>query len=916
MATKYVDANGREYVLVDKRGDTLTQIAVDYAGGYSNYKKLAAINNISNPDLIYMGQKIYLTSSGSSGSSGNSSTNSNKPIIKQFGLMSGEVNSDVLFATWDWSKSNTESYKVLWTYDTGNGVWFEGNNSTITVDPDAPSMARQSTYSVPANARRVQFKVKPVSKKKTVNNKETSYWEAQWSDVKTYTNATPLETPPVPNVEIDKYKLTATLDGLDIDATGIEFEVVKDNAAKVFRTGKAQIVTGHVSYSCTVDAGSEYKVRCRAYKGSDYSDWSAYSANEGAMPSAPGGITSIKATSKTSVYLAWEAVKSADFYDIEYTTKKRYFDSSDAVTQKTGIEDTHFELTGLETGQEYFFRVRAGRDEANDRSEWCEPKSIRIGDDPAAPTTWPSTTTAIRGEALNLYWIHNSADGSSQTHAELELTIGGTKYAYTLDTEAVENSIISYTPLSEDDREAGKTNSCQIKTGSYSEGTKILWRVRTAGVTLVYGEWSVQRAVDIYAPPNLDLSLTDSENNSVKTVTAFPIHIRGLAGPPTQAPLSYHVAITSTEIYETVDNAGNPRVVNRGEEVYSRHFDISTRLEQALSAGDIDLENNVTYILTVTVAMNSGLKAEASLEFNVAWEDVLYTPNAEIGIDTDAYTAMIRPFCMSHTCVNRVVEYANGVYTMTGETVGDVFGEIVPGAKTAFGQQVYLGTTVDGDEVYYYVSEVTEYADDVLLSVYRREFDGSFTELATGLKNGMFTTIIDPHPSLDYARYRIVATTKSTGAVSFYDPPGYPVGGHAIIVQWDEEWSSFETSEESSALEQPPWSGSLLKLPYNIKVSDNSQPDVELVKYVGRSHPIAYYGTQRGNTSTWSTVIPGSDKETLYALRRLQNWMGNVYVREPSGSGYWAHIKVSFSQSYDDLTIPVTLNVTRVEGGA
>lgn len=891
-----------KYVTVE-RGDTLSQIAVDYAGGYSKYKQLAAINNISNPDLIYVGQKIYLTSSGGSGLGSSTSTNSNKPTIKQFGLMSGEVNSDILFATWDWSKSNTESYKVMWTYDTGNGVWFEGSNTTITVDEDAPEMARQSTYSVPANARKVRFKVKPISKKKTVNNKETSYWEAQWSDVKTYTDATPLTTPEAPDVVIEKYKLTATLDGLDIDAAGIEFEIVKDNAASVFRTGKAQIVTGHASYSCTVDAGSEYKVRCRAYKGSDYSDWSAYSPNQGAMPSAPDSITSIKATSKTSVYLAWTAVKSADFYDIEYTTEKRYFDGSDGVSQKAGIEGTHFELTGLETGKEYFFRVRAGRNEANDRSAWCEPKSIRIGDDPAAPTTWSSTTTAVVGEALNLYWIHNSADGSSQTYAELELTIGGKTNTHTIKNDR-----------SEDDKD--KTSVYPIATTEYSEGTQILWRVRTAGVTLVYGEWSVQRTVDIYAPPTLDLSLTDSKLTPLQTVTAFPIYIRGLAGPNTQAPLSYHVTITSTEVYETVDNAGNPRVVNRGEEVYSQHFDISTRLEKELSAGDIDLENNVKYILACTVAMNSGLTAEASLEFGVTWEDMLYEPNAEIGIDTDAYTAMIRPYCMSTTYVNRVLKYENGVYTMTGETVGTVFGQIVPGAKTAFGQQVYFGTTVDGDDVYYYISEVVEYAKDVLLSVYRREFDGGFTELATGLSNGMFTTITDPHPSLDYARYRIVATTKSTGAVSFYDPPGYPVGGYAIIIQWDEEWSNFETSEESSALEQPPWSGSLLKLPYNIKVSDSNQPDVELVEYIGRPHPVAYYGTQRGTTSNWNTVIPASDKETIYALRRLSNWMGNVYVREPSGSGYWAHIKVSFSQSYDDLTVPVTLNVTRVEGGA
>lgn len=891
----------KTYVTVE-RGDTLTQIAVDYAGGYSKYKQLAAINNISNPNLIYVGQKIYLTKSGSSGSGGSSgsSANSNKPIIKQFGLQSNA--DDVLFATWDWSKSNTESYKALWTYDTGNGIWFEGSNSTITVDADAPEMARQSTFSVPANAHKVRFKVKPISKKKTVDNKETSYWEAQWSDVKIYTDATPLETPPVPSVEIDKYKLTAALDSLDIDATGIEFEVVKDNAAKSFRTGKAQIVTGHASYSCTIDAGSEYKVRCRAYKGSDYSDWSGYSNNEGALPAAPAGITSIKATSKTSVYLAWEGVKSATSYDIEYTTEKRYFEGSDGVSQKTGIEDTHFELTGLESGQEYFFRVRAVREGVEDRSAWCEPKSVRIGEKPAAPTTWSSTTTAVVGEALNLYWVHNAADGSSQTYAELELTIGDKTI-----TELIEND--------RSEEEKDKTSVYPIATTEYSEGTQILWRVRTAGVTLIYGEWSVQRTVDIYAPPTLDLSLTDSDGNSLETVTAFPIHIRALASPNTQAPLSYHVAITSNEVYETVDNAGNPRVVNRGEEVYSQHFDIRTSLEQMLSAGDLDLENNVTYTLTCVVSMNSGLKAESSLEFGVTWEDVFYEPNAEISIDADAYTAAIRPYCVERNVTRHVVTYSSGKYTVTDEIVENAYGTVRRGAKTASGQQVYTGVDAYGNSIYFCDVETVSPVEDILLSVYRREFDGGFTKLAEGLDNARATTIIDPHPALDYARYRIVATSKTTGAVSFYDPPGYPVGGIAVIIQWNEEWSNFETSE-ASALEQPPWSGSLLKLPYNIDISDSNDPDVALVEFIGRPNPVAYYGTQRGTKSNWNMVIPKTDKETLYALRRLSNWMGNVYVREPSGSGYWANIKVSFSQKHRDLTIPVTLNVSRVEGGA
>ena len=107
----------------------------------------------------------------------------------------------------------------------------------------------------------------------------------------------------------------------------------------------------------------------------------------------------------------------------------------------------------------------------------------------------------------------------------------------------------------------------------------------------------------------------------------------------------------------------------------------------------------------------------------------------------------------------------------------------------------------------------------------------------------------------------------------------------------------------------------MLKLPYNIDVSDNINPDVELVEYIGREHPVSYHGTQIGSKSTWNMDVPAYDKETIYALRRLQKWMGNVYVREPSGSGYWATITVSFSIKHCEVVIPVTLNITRVEGG-
>lgn len=889
-------ADGKSVTVV--KGDTLWDIANTYLGSGTMYKKLATINNISNPDLIYVGQTINLTTdSSSSGSTKTPVSNTNRPIVNHFGEQSN--NEGTLFATWTWSKDNTASYKVLWTYSTGDGVWFQGANSTITVDKDAPDLSKQSTYSIPSNAKQVKFKVKPISETYEKNKKETNYWTAEWSAEKTWTDSTPLTAPNTPDVIIEKYKLTATLDNVTIDADQIEFQIVKNNST-VFKTGKASVVTGHVSYSCNVDAGGEYKVRCRAVKGSSYSDWSAYSSNGKTIPAASSGITVIRAASETSVYVEWEASPAATKYDLEYSTKKEYFDGSDQTTPINGIESTHYEKTGLESGTEYFFRVRAVNDEGE--SSWSDIKSVVVGKAPSAPTTWSSTTTVITGEPLTLYWVHNAEDGSSQTYAQLELNIDGFK-----ETRDIPNST--------DEDEKDKTSSYAIDTTPYKEGTKIEWRVRTAGITKQYGDWSVQRTVDIYAPPTLELRVTDAQKvDSLEVIESFPFYIYGLPGPNTQVPIGYHLSIVANEMYETVDNIGNEKIVNAGEEVYSKYFDISHELFVEFSPSNIDLQNNINYKVQCLVSMDSGLTHQESVMFSVQWTDVEYEPNAEIGIDPDTITASIRPYCENSQIVCYRVNAANDIYTRTSEQLEYLIGEIVAGVKTESGELVYSGMTAEGEELYFcQVIEKTPITD-VLLSVYRREFDGSFTEIASGLDGAMNTTVTDPHPSLDYARYRVVAVTKDTGAVSYYDLPGYPVGEYAIIIQWDEEWTNFDVTNED-ALVQRPWSGSLLKLPYNIDVSDGYRPDVAQIEYIGRSHPIAYYGTQRGETATWNTEIPASDKETLYALRRLAIWMGDVYVREPSGSGYWAHITVSFSQKHCGLTIPVTLDIVRVEGG-
>lgn len=832
-------------------GDTLSAIALRYN---TTVAELVRLNNIKNPDYIVVGQVLIVKGDPAKVKK----TTGSKVRIDTFGLRS---NTDrTIYASWTFSKDNVDKYQVIWEYYTKNKKWFKGNGDT-----GENTTSTQSLYTAPDDALQVKVKVKPISKTyKNKKGKEVSYWTGSWCSYKTYNfDQNPPKTPPVPNVTVDKYTLTASLDNLNISnsdngiyASRIQFEVVEDDT-KIFSTSPNVLIqTQHAAYSVNVNPGHKYKVRARSWRDGKYSTdgdnkgWSNYSNNVETMPDASGGITKIEARSSTSIYVEWEKVDSAKSYDLEYAVKQEYLDGSDSSSTQTGITDTHYLKTGLESGREYFFRVRAVNDKG--ASAWSSIKSVIIGTKPSAPTTWSSTTTVHVGEPLVLYWVHNSEDKSTVTYSELEVYIDGVKNTYT---------IKNTDPITDDNK--NKTNSYPIDTSIYAEGTKLEWRVRTAGITKEYGDWSIQRKVDIYAPATLALTVS-YEGYADATLLSLPINITATGGPSTQTPIGYSLSVKANESYETLDFDGTRKVISKGESIYSSYFDTSGTLYKSLSANDLDLENNIEYELSCIVTMNSGLTAESSIFFTVAWSDEIYEPNAEIGINDDQISVFIRPYC------------------------------------------------VDEDE---------NLIPNVLVSVYRREFDGSFTEIIKDIDNLIGVTVTDPHPALDYARYRIIAKSKSTGAISYYDMPGYPIGETSIIIQWDEEWTDYNTMNEVEEPDEneyikPSWSGSMIKLPYNIDVSESNSKDVSLINYTGRKNPVSYYGTQLGVKSTWNTEIDKTDSETLYALRRLAVYTGNAYVREPSGIGYWASVSVSMSQKHLDTTIPVTIDITRVEGGA
>lgn len=865
-----------------KRGDTLWRIATIHGSSIpgntipAKVNNLAKQNGLKDPDVLPTGITLQMSpSTPPKASTPPKPKVVDKPEVSAFGLISTDTTGRAMIVNWKWSKTNTAGYTCRWKQYL-NGKWV-GSDTDI---PHPEDMYCQSTFTADAAATQVSFQVRPYYK---VDNNVT-YWptsDVTWSDLKTYdfSNNPPLP-PPTPSVKIEDLTLTVSIDNIDakaLDATSVKFNIVKDNVSSIHTSSAVKINTdtNYVSYQYTVAHGSEYRVRaCSVSSNGKVSGWSDFSSNAGTKPSAPSDITTYKRNKRSdgsiSAYLEWKAVTNATHYVIEYTTVREDFDTTPGNVTEVTTEDarTSIEITGIETGHDYFFRVRAVNDIG--KSDPTTIVTIPIGEPPAAPTTWSTSNSAFVGDTMELNWTHNTRDGSSQTYAQLSLKINNDDWVtYTFKNTTSESTgeqtdVETFT-YGEAISYKGSIYVKMDTTNSILKDSKIIWKVRTAGVTDAFSDidWSVERTIYIYEKPILVLSmvkdLASADGTIVEDLDSFPFYIRAnvdLDSYELQRPIGYHLRVVANDYYETIDDAGRIKVINVGDAIYSKYFDAADVLIVEMSADNLDLESGINYSVYCAADMSTGLSIDNSYDFSVSWVDTEYSVLAGIDVSDDANTAVISPYC------------------------ADADGNLI---------------------------------ENIEIAVYRREYDGSFTNIAKNIPNNG-TSVTDPHPSLDYARYRLVAKDTLTGAVSFYDMPGYPVQEHSVIIQWDEEWSTFDIHEEQS-IEKPAWSGSMVKLPYNIDVTDKRKREVELVKYIGRENPVSYYGTHRDETSTWNVTIPKEDKDTIYALRRLSLWAGDVYVREPSGMGYWANITVSFNQKHTDVTVPVTLEVTRVEGG-
>lgn len=637
-------------------------------------------------------------------------------------------------------------------------------------------------------------------------------------------------------------------------------------------------------------------------------------------------------------------------------------------------------LTGLEPGQKYFFRVQArNSSDVNSKWSEIIFGIFGTKPNPPTTYSVPNASVATT-DSISLYWVHNPTDNSRERSAyiriypQISITASDIKCQseYFNISKNIYTSNSSYTGITITRKDPNDTNAPTIgyitipasalKTSSGSVVSKIRWDVKTKGIFEEHSESSTLRQIDVFDSPELNMYLKDYRTGSYGAyfLGRYPVDLLFEITPTSQKIMGLQLDVLALDTYYTTDLINNRDImIAKGDAVYSKYFtnitaktvdDVLT-FNLKLTPADIDLESGHSYKIKATVYMNSGLSCNDLFVMDVSWAELGFagTPSAKVVFHKDNFTTTITPTCSYSSAQYAEVELANGKYRKKKDSNGklilvDTNGiynknqtnglseadfksakipKTVPLGFTTDGAAVYNAMTYSGDaswnmtgteKLVCQVSNET-LTPNALLAVYRRDYDGKLTLIANGIQNGSNTSVVDPHPSLDYGRYRVIAESALSGEMLGQDISPLPIGVTSIILQWDEEWREFEGDSTTDLVEKP-WNGSLLELKYNVKVAPNASVDSKLVSYIGREHPVSYYGTQINTTDTWNTEIPRDDKDTIYALRRLQAWKGDVYVREPTGSGYWANITVSWNNDYSSMVIPITINVTRVEGGA
>lgn len=930
-----------------------------------------------------------------------------------FSLYGLDVVNDHFVAKWDCDWDHIDKFSLSWQVYNGDR-WDQIGSIDITDPSSIYGVDGRYTYTIDTaisdiieskpNSTTFRFYCKPVAKVwyNDEGGNPVYYWTiGDGEPPQAQYNLKLVDLPPITPPDAytvcefktpgNKTLLTVGYEGLinsndginSVRASQIEFVIYEYPSTTAYETKTVLIESGVAETTFQLQPGKSYQIKARSKEGDQYSNYNTISQRIYTVPPIPTGLSARVTNSSTSLNLSysviWNETTTATSYEIEIATNREYFDVS-GMTENETVELPNYTRIGV-NGGEYYFRVRAINDTGE--SEWSTIEPLIIGKAPLAPSTWTTDTIYSIGDTINFYWKHLPKDGTREYVGQIEITYADTPHVYTVSRQ------------NQNEEDWGKNNVYNFSTSGIVRSERLVYRVRTAGVTMEYGEWSEPKEIQVYATPQARVMINlieDDEHN----LSEYPINIRAQAYDyHDESTGHYEISQESTEItmtltsngaYNTQDKLGNIVKVKAGEVVYKKselpYGAVTSVFTHMLTYDEITLNRGSNYTLTIDFLFESGMTATTSttLFYYYSPEIVTLTPTVEMledpyiaklsgiivpfggssvldytynamedlewvlgGISntgtyvpTDNAIASIDKFVVADGTrveINSNYEFKIVTFSMLNNAyvdpvlVHDYSSEPYTFQKSTYAVISLRPKQTDPEhpiqaelshktKIGFYDLTDNHYEDYAKYDIYyyRRERDDSYILIDKHpysydyVHTNTLTVITDPHPTLNGSKYRILVVNTETGQWSATNVESNVYCPFPII-QWDEEWKSWNSNLSSA------WTGSYIKMLYNLTQDESTVINAAEIQYAGRRYKSHYYGDSYETTLDWKADIPKSDDETLFNLRRLSTYDGDVYIREPSGTGYWAHVEVSFTREAENQVIPVTIKIKRTDGG-
>lgn len=329
----------------------------------------------------------------------------------------------------------------------------------------------------------------------------------------------------------------------------------------------------------SISADHRYAYRVRAQGAGGYSGY-ATSDYIYTTPAAPSSVLAEK-TGAQAVQLSIEgAAPWATSYAVERST------DGGSQWESAGAPASFPWVDSEAPAGTVVYRVAAVRGSL--QSAWAQSNSVTTITPPLAPTVTGLPNVAATGPTLTVQWVPNHPDGSAQTQAQVECTIGDGSPQ----TATVEGASTSYV---------------LPESATAAAGT-VKVRVRTHGLDPDWGAWSGYSTVKVAVPPTAHFTNPASDG---ATVAALPMVLAWEAADSTgiaSQTLSLMGADGSTLL--TRQLAGDARSFQIDDSVYA-------------------LSNLSDYELVLTVLGGSSLATVAERSFSTDWAEPAQ-PTAEL----------------------------------------------------------------------------------------------------------------------------------------------------------------------------------------------------------------------------------------------------------------------------------------------